>query len=164
MDDRPAYYARLSYTERVMLWPELAEAVEMHRALGSPIVLTNGCFDLLHPGHLLKLAQVRRSKADYVIVSVDTDFQVYLIKARHAALNQWDRAAMVAALPGVDAVTFHGGGDSGLPALMRLLRPDRWHRREDAPVNEDAAAQAVGCEIVRTGRNGDWSSTTLRSR
>jgi len=107
----------------------------------------------------LKLAACRRSEDDHLIVSVDTDLQVLRDKGRWSALIAYDRAAMIAALEGVDVVTFHGEGRGSLGDLARELRPDRWHRRGGAPVAEIAG---LDCEIVLSPRNGDWSSTALR--
>lgn len=165
MDKRPDYYDRLYCSLKVFAdWRELHEHATLERDLHRPIVLANGTFDILHPGHLLKIADLRRSPKDYVIVSVDTDQNVLWLKGRMPALGQWDRAVMLAALPGVDAVTFHGARQT-LPMLVELLRPDRWHRREDredSPSEEVAAALGYVRETVFSPRNGEWSSSELR--
>ena len=100
------------------------------------IVLVNGCFDLLHPGHLMKL-QAAAELGRLLVVSIDPDEDVRRLKGPGRPLMKWaDRALMVASLPDVDAVTWHtadrSGGDQSLPALMEFLRPDRWAARRRA--------------------------------
>ncbi|HLB12482.1 MAG TPA: adenylyltransferase/cytidyltransferase family protein, partial [Dehalococcoidia bacterium] len=71
-------------------------------ARGRKVVLTNGCFDLLHVGHLRYLRQAK-ALGDILIVGVNDDVSVGRLKgSRRPVISQDDRAEMVAALDGVD--------------------------------------------------------------
>lgn len=100
---------------------------ELVRRYGRPregrVVFTNGCFDLLHPGHVRYLAQAR-SLGDALVVGVNTDASVRrLEKAPDRPLVEQDaRATVVAALESVDAVSLF---DEDTPAeLIAALVPD----------------------------------------
>lgn len=76
------------------------------RALGRRIVLTNGCFDLLHPGHLTLLEHAKR-EGDLLVVALNTDRYVRALKGPgRPIISEDSRAKVVAALPYVDAVVF----------------------------------------------------------
>jgi len=102
---------------------ELAQHLAARRQLGQKIVLTNGCFDLLHVGHVHYLQQAA-DEGDCLIVAVNGDESVRrLDKAPDRPLfNQDDRATMLAALDSVDYVLiFH---EDTPHALLDRLRPD----------------------------------------
>jgi D-beta-D-heptose 7-phosphate kinase/D-beta-D-heptose 1-phosphate adenosyltransferase len=100
----------------------LVERVAAHRAAGRRIVFTNGCFDLLHAGHLTCLEQARRH-GDVLIVAINGDESVRRLKGpRRPITNQDERARLLAALSCVDEVTIF---DEATPEpLLELLRPD----------------------------------------
>ena len=76
------------------------------RSEGKTVVLTNGCYDLLHPGHI-RLLERSRSLGDILILALNTDASVARLKGPSRPLmNQQDRAAMALALEAVDAVVF----------------------------------------------------------
>src|SRR5437763_15472999 len=84
--------------------PELAEAVARDRAAGRTIAFANGCFDLLHVGHLRYL-QGAAAEADRLVVAVNDDRSVAALKgAGRPILHAADRAELVAALRDVDYV------------------------------------------------------------
>ena len=92
------------------------------RAAGRTLVFTNGCFDLLHRGHVDYL-QRARSLGDALVVGLNGDRSVRLLKgAGRPILPEADRAAVLAALRAVDAVVvFH---EPTAEALVAALRPD----------------------------------------
>jgi rfaE bifunctional protein nucleotidyltransferase chain/domain len=93
------------------------------RALARPIVFTNGCFDILHRGHVTYLAQARALGAS-LVVALNTDASVKRLgKGDERPVNRLDdRAAVVASLGAVDLVTWF---DADTPlALIVALRPD----------------------------------------
>lgn len=138
-------------------------------------VLTNGCFDLLHPGHLMKLRRAI-DLGGYLVVSIDRDEDVRRSRGPGRPILPWqNRALLVAALPFVDAVTWHSRepywnrlsavGDCSLTALMTFLRPDVWAARSEAlPEDEEATARKLGIKVVRLPRSGDWSSSAILER
>lgn len=100
----------------------LAAVVERARRKGATVVFTNGCFDLLHPGHV-HLLQTARSLGDLLIVAINTDASVRAIKDEGRPIyDETDRAYMLGALACVDHVVLF---DEPTPIpLLDLLKPD----------------------------------------
>jgi rfaE bifunctional protein nucleotidyltransferase chain/domain len=102
------------------------EALLQHRnawrALGQKVVFTNGCFDILHHGHLDLIAK-SADLGNVLIVAINTDDSVKRLKGPERPLNhEQDRAFQLASLLCVDAVTFF---NEDTPAeLIELLKPD----------------------------------------
>jgi D-beta-D-heptose 7-phosphate kinase/D-beta-D-heptose 1-phosphate adenosyltransferase len=92
------------------------------RQQGKQIVFTNGCFDLLHPGHIHTLVQAR-ALGDVLIVGLNSDESVQRLKGKkRPILDQTERAAILAALEAVDYVTIF---DDDTPRTLILqLRPN----------------------------------------
>jgi len=89
---------------------------------GQRVVFTNGCFDILHYGHV-KYLQDARSKGDYLVVAVNSDSSVKKIKAKNRpVIAQSDRLKTVAALASVDSVVLFNQ-DTPL-RLIKALKPD----------------------------------------
>ena len=99
----------------------LREQVEVWRSQGMTLVMTNGCFDLLHAGHIATL-EAARSYGNALIVGVNSDASVRLLKGPERPLNdENDRARVIAALACVDAVTIFA--EETAVALLELVRP-----------------------------------------
>lgn len=96
--------------------------VEEQKAQGKKIVFTNGCFDILHAGHVSVL-EFSRSKGDVLVVGVNSDASVKRLKGPSRPVNnQKDRALVLAALQSVDAVSVF---TQDTPHdLIKLVRPD----------------------------------------
>ncbi len=101
---------------------ELAKVVACARQKGGTVVFTNGCFDLLHPGHV-HLLQTARSFGDMLIVAINTDESVRTIKDDGRPIyDETERAYMLGALACVDhVILFHE--PTPIP-LLSLLKPD----------------------------------------
>jgi D-beta-D-heptose 7-phosphate kinase/D-beta-D-heptose 1-phosphate adenosyltransferase len=101
---------------------EAAAASARARADGKTVVFTNGCFDILHRGHV-DLIRAARGEGDVLVVGVNADASASRLKGEDRPLvPAEDRAAIVAALEGVDMVVVF---DEDTPlALIRELRPD----------------------------------------
>jgi D-beta-D-heptose 7-phosphate kinase/D-beta-D-heptose 1-phosphate adenosyltransferase len=101
---------------------DLADQVEAWRAMGLKVGFTNGCFDILHRGHVAYLAQAR-SWCDRLVVALNTDASVKRLKGEGRPVNDLDsRAAVIGGLTSVDRVTSF---DDPTPlALIERLRPD----------------------------------------
>src|SRR5258708_37347011 len=107
---------------RVLSEPELIEAISRERAEGCTIAFANGCFDLLHVGHIRYL-QGAAAEADRLIVAVNDDRSVAMLKgAGRPILAAADRAELVCALRGVDYVVLFG--DLTVERLLLLIKPD----------------------------------------
>ena len=89
---------------------------------GDRVVFTNGCFDLLHPGHV-RLLERASGHGDRLIVAINSDLSVRGLKGpQRPVLPEAERAAILASLACVDAVTVFG--EETPHALLRLLLPD----------------------------------------
>jgi len=86
--------------------PELVSVRAQWRKAGQTVVLTNGCYDILHPGHI-RLLERARSLGDILILALNTDSSVARLKGPSRPLfSETERARMGLALEAVDAVTF----------------------------------------------------------
>jgi D-glycero-beta-D-manno-heptose 1-phosphate adenylyltransferase len=107
---------------RVLSREELVDAVESERAEGRTVALANGCFDVLHVGHVRYL-QGAAAEADRLIVAINDDPSVADLKGPgRPILPAADRAELVAAVRGVHYVVVFG--ERTVEPLLRLIRPD----------------------------------------
>ncbi|MBI1209312.1 MAG: D-glycero-beta-D-manno-heptose-7-phosphate kinase [Azospirillum sp.] len=119
------------------------ETVERWRRQGRRIGFTNGCFDLLHPGHVSLLAQARAA-CDRLVVGLNSDESVRRLKGeRRPVQSEAARAAVLASLASVDLVTIFA--DDTPIALIRAFRPDVLVKGADY-----RADQVVGGDFVRS--------------
>ena len=99
----------------------VAQRAEWARS-GERVVFTNGCFDLLHPGHV-RLLERARERGNRLVVAINTDASVRNLKGpARPVLPEAERAATLASLACVDAVTLFG--EETPHALLRALLPD----------------------------------------
>jgi rfaE bifunctional protein nucleotidyltransferase chain/domain len=107
---------------RVLSNDELVELRGHWRDEGKTVVFTNGCFDLLHPGHV-RLLEAARSRGDILVVAINSDSSVRRLKGpQRPVLSEQERAAILASLAAVDAVTVFSE-ETPCELLERLL-PD----------------------------------------
>ena len=143
----------------------LVRIVDEHRAAGRRIVLTNGCFDVLHRGHTASLSRARRL-GDVLVVALNDDASVRRLKGPDRPLNPLpDRAGVLAALSCVDHVVAFSE-DAPLP-LISALRPDVYAKGGDyAPemLAETAAVEACGGEVRILDYVSDYSTSSLVER
>ena len=109
-------------TSKIVDLEEMIRNREALRRDGKTVVFTNGCFDLLHPGHVRYLAQAREL-GDILIVALNSDRTVRVLKGEgRPILNEPERAEVIASLQAVDYVIFF---DDETPlALISRLLPD----------------------------------------
>lgn len=130
---------------------ELQQRLEGHRRNSQKVVLANGCFDILHAGHVRYLQGARR-EGDVLVVGVNSDSSMSGLKGSgRPILAAGDRAELVAALGVVDYVVVFDEGDVG--ALLRELRPDVHAKGTDytpdtVPERHEAARLGVRVAIV----------------
>jgi len=107
---------------RIFEQEELFRAVQAEKRAGRRIVFTNGCFDLLHPGHLQCLEEAR-ALGDFLIVAINSDASVRRLKGPERPVTpERERAEVLAALESVDAVVIF---DEPTPrTLIAHLLPD----------------------------------------
>jgi D-beta-D-heptose 7-phosphate kinase/D-beta-D-heptose 1-phosphate adenosyltransferase len=123
----------------VLSWEKLKNELGSRRASGGKIVFTNGCFDILHAGHVRYLKQAREA-GDVLVLGLNSDSSVRRIKGeKRPIVPQEERAEVVSSLRAVDYVTFFE--ESTPRELIKYLRPDvlvkgaDW--REDEIVGRD---------------------------
>jgi D-beta-D-heptose 7-phosphate kinase/D-beta-D-heptose 1-phosphate adenosyltransferase len=148
--------------KKVVARRTLKRKVDSLKEAGNRVVFTNGCFDLLHVGHVHCLQGARRY-GDCLVVAVNSDASMQKMKGpRRPIVREEERAEMVAALECVDWVTIF---DEPNPlALIRLLAPDvlvkgaDWTEREI--VGSDVV-RAAGGKVVRINLKLGLSTTRL---
>jgi D-glycero-beta-D-manno-heptose 1-phosphate adenylyltransferase len=132
------------------------------RAGGAKIVLANGCFDLLHVGHIRYLAGAK-ALGDVLVVGVNCDEQARLLKGEgRPIMSEDDRAAMVSALKYVDFVTIFE--EPTVEELIRAIRPDFHAKGTDyttESVPERDIVNECGGTVVIVGDPKDHSSTNI---
>ena len=132
---------------------ELVAAVARERAAGKSIAFANGCFDLLHVGHVRYL-QVAAREADLLVVAVNDDASVAALKGDgRPILPAADRAEIVAAVGGVAYVVVFG--DADVARLLRRLRPDVHCKGTDYTVDTVPERAVVAAYGGRTAIVGD---------
>jgi D-beta-D-heptose 7-phosphate kinase / D-beta-D-heptose 1-phosphate adenosyltransferase len=122
-------------------YADAAARAESYRARGKRIVFTNGCFDLVHPGHV-DLLQRARSLGDVLIVGLNSDASVRRLKGTDRPVNPAPaRAAVLAALRSVDDVVVF---DDDLPIpLIQAIRPDVYVKGADYQIEDLPEAPVV---------------------
>jgi D-glycero-beta-D-manno-heptose 1-phosphate adenylyltransferase len=139
---------------------ELVEAVARDRAAGRTIGFANGCFDLLHVGHVRYLQGAAR-EADRLVVAVNDDASVSRLKGPgRPILSAAARAELVAAIRGVDYVVIFS--DPNVERLLNAVRPDVHCKGTDYTVDtvpERAVVQSYG---GRTAIVGDAKNHATR--
>ncbi len=138
----------------------VADAVARDRAAGLTVAFANGCFDLLHVGHVRYL-QGASAEADRLIVAVNSDRSVAGIKGPgRPILSGADRAELVAALRGVHYVLLFD--DPDVSRLLLLLRPDVHCKGTDYTVDTVPEREIVQSFGGRTAIVGDPKSHATR--
>lgn len=130
-------------THKILDRAELVTQMERWRNEGKRIVFTNGCFDLLHAGHLSLLHQASQH-GDVLVVAINSDSSVQRLKgAERPLITEGERAAVLAALACVDVVTIFDE-DSPLEVLQ-AVRPDILVKGRDYRIE-----QVVGRDLVES--------------
>lgn len=141
---------------------QLKKKVAAVRENGAKIVLANGCFDLLHVGHLRYLAGAKEL-GDVLVVGVNSDTQAGALKGSgRPFMPETERAEMVAALRCVDIVTVFD--EPTVEELIRAIRPDIHAKGTDYTedsVPEREVIREVGGRVAIVGDPKDHSSTQL---
>ncbi|HSY13396.1 MAG TPA: adenylyltransferase/cytidyltransferase family protein [Verrucomicrobiae bacterium] len=150
------------HSHKILSRTQLRERVDEWRGSGEPVILTNGCFDLLHVGHVRYL---RGAKAlgGKLVVAINSDESVRKLKGEgRPAMPQNERAEILASLADVDAVVVFDEPD--VRALIREIRPDVQakgtdYTRENVPERDEVLGYGGRVEIV--GDAKDHSTTDL---
>lgn len=155
--------AMLPHEGAVVSEDQLLYRVAQARAAGERIVMTNGCFDLLHPGHVHYLEAARRL-GDRLIVAVNTDDSVRRLKGPTRPVN--DLAARMSVLAGLRSVDWVVAFDEDTPArLIAEVVPDVLTKggdyRPEQVVGFDTVVAAGGKVVIMDFVDGHSTSSTL---
>jgi rfaE bifunctional protein nucleotidyltransferase chain/domain len=140
----------------------LSDALAKERAAGKTIVFANGCFDVLHVGHIRYLQDAARV-ADVLVVGVNGDGSVCELKGEgRPVMPEGERAELISSIRGVSYVTiFH---EKSPAALLRALRPDFQAKGTDYTADSVPEAEIVnsyGGKVVIVGDPKDHSTTAV---
>jgi D-beta-D-heptose 7-phosphate kinase/D-beta-D-heptose 1-phosphate adenosyltransferase len=154
-----------SQAEKICSFEMLLKRVAHWRQASQRIVFTNGCFDLLHVGHLAVLERAKR-EGDCLVVALNTDRSARALKGpSRPVISEDARARLVAALPCVDAVVLF---DDETPMnLIRALRPDVLVKGGDYTEEEVVGANEMkswGGKVTLVPVVGDASTTAILKR
>jgi rfaE bifunctional protein nucleotidyltransferase chain/domain len=157
----------VNFRDKILTAERLTDWREQQRAARRRVVATNGCFDLLHLGHVTYL-EAARNLGDALLVAVNADASVRAIKGPARPLNpEGDRAAVLAALASVDAVYVFPEPDA--LAFLRVVRPDIYAKGGDytiETINQDERrfVESYGGRVAVVGGVPGRSTTALAAR
>lgn len=149
---------------KLYTWHDLNEKIAQWRRQGQKVVFTNGCFDLLHPGHIALLNQCA-DFGDRLVIGLNTDESVKRLKGPERPIqNEESRAMLLSALANVDAIALF---EEDTPErLIQLVKPDILVKGSDYKLEEVAGADFVKSYggQVRLAQLVDGCSTTDLAR
>jgi rfaE bifunctional protein nucleotidyltransferase chain/domain len=154
-------------SDKVVPLEELQQRANKLRAAGKKIVATNGCFDLLHLGHIRYLTAAR-ALGDALIVGINGDQSVRELKgAGRPVTSESDRAEIVAALECVDLVTIFP--DVRATRFLELAAPDIYvkggdYNQDTLNAEERQALQKIGAKIDIVPFERGYSTSDLLAR
>jgi rfaE bifunctional protein nucleotidyltransferase chain/domain len=144
---------------------ELVERVADARSTGATIVLANGCFDVIHVGHVRYLAGAK-ALGELLVVAINSDRQVAALKGPgRPILPEMERAELVASLEMVDLVTIFD--EPTVEALLLAIRPD-FHAKgtdySEETVPERDVVRSYGGRVAIVGDLKNHSTSELVSK
>jgi rfaE bifunctional protein nucleotidyltransferase chain/domain len=141
----------MSFWDKIIPWEKLPEWRAAQRRAGKRLVVTNGCFDLLHRGHVTYL-EAARNQGDALLLGLNGDESVRQLKGPHRPLNQQDdRAAVMAALESVNGVCIFA--ERSAARFLEAAQPDIYVKGGDYTVDslnkeERKTVEQAGGKIV----------------
>jgi rfaE bifunctional protein nucleotidyltransferase chain/domain len=152
-------------TSRIVDRQILIERVNDARARGLVVVLANGCFDVLHAGHVRYL-QAAKAIGDILVVGVNSDVQVTKLKGSGRPLQpETERAELIASLAAVDLVTIFN--EPTVEELLLAIRPDVHAKGTDYTedtVPERDVVRSFGGRVAIVGDPKDHSTSEMIKR
>ncbi len=144
---------------------ELKGILEQLKADGKEIVFTNGCFDLLHPGHVHYLEKAK-AQGDVLVVALNTDTSVRKIKGRdRPVLGEEDRSEIISALGCVDFVTTFE--EETPQTIIEELIPQVLIKGGDWPIDQIVGRQIVesnGGRVISVDFEREFSTSEIIDR
>ena len=157
----------MNFREKILTADTLPAWREALRNEGRTLAVTNGCFDILHAGHVNYL-QSARNEADALLVGLNSDRSTRELKgANRPILTEEDRAAILAALESVNGVFIFD--ELRATSFLRTAMPDVYvkggdYTVDDLPAEERAVVNELGGRIVVLGHVPGKSSSDLAKR
>jgi D-glycero-beta-D-manno-heptose 1-phosphate adenylyltransferase len=150
---------------RILNRDELSTRIEEARSAGAQIVFANGCFDVLHVGHVRYLAGAREL-GDVLVVAVNSDEQVTHLKGPgRPVMPAAERAELVASVESVTYVTIFD--EPTVEQLLLMLKPDVHAKGTDyteETVPERGVVRSYGGRVAIVGDPKDHSTSTILTR
>jgi rfaE bifunctional protein nucleotidyltransferase chain/domain len=126
---------------KIFTLPQLIKKVASWRVLGKTVAFTNGCFDILHEGHIFSLSQAAQC-ADFLIVGVNSDSSIKKLKGEERPINnEQSRSLLLASLLITDAIVVFNE-DTPLQLITTLL-PDVLVKGGDYTIDQIVGAKEV---------------------
>ncbi|HVU26920.1 MAG TPA: D-glycero-beta-D-manno-heptose 1-phosphate adenylyltransferase [Verrucomicrobiae bacterium] len=154
----------MNFRDKIIAWDKLADWRRRFRATGKKLVVTNGCFDILHLGHVTYLENARNF-GDALLIGVNGDAAVRGLKGTGRPVNsETDRASVLAALESVDGVCIFV--DKTATKFLAAAQPDIYVKGGDytlETLNQDErlAVESAGGKIVLVPFVAGKSTTSL---
>ena len=131
---------------------ELTQIIQRHKKKGKRIVLANGCFDLIHAGHIRYLRE-SKARGDILVVALNSDASISKLKGKgRPILNQRERAEIISSFSFVDYLTFFK--EQNVAKVLLALKPDIHAKGSDYTVEtvpERETVKEYGGKIAITG-------------
>jgi D-glycero-beta-D-manno-heptose 1-phosphate adenylyltransferase len=152
-------------SSKILSWENIRKRCAVWRLKDTRIVFTNGCFDLIHLGHIEYLAKAAEI-GGALIVGLNSDISVRRIKGEHRPINdEHSRAMVLASFSFVDAIVIF---DEETPyELIKVVQPDILVKGKDYKVEEIAGYDIVlakGGEIITIDLTKGYSTTKIEER
>jgi len=151
-----------SIAEKIVAEKELLQKLNVWRLLGKTIVFSNGCFDILHAGHIASLTEAAKH-GDILIIGVNADDSVKKIKGNNRPVNNEDsRSLLLASLSIVDAVIIFA--EETPLEIIKKIQPDVLVKGGDYSIDQVAGAKeiiAYGGRVIINPLKHGFSTTKI---
>ena len=151
-----------SITGKIVTEKQLLQKINVWRLLGKTIVFSNGCFDILHAGHIASLSEAAQH-GDILIIGVNADVSVKKIKDNNRPVNdEYSRALLLASLSIVDAVIIFSE-DTPLE-IIKIIQPDVLVKGGDYSIDQISGAKEViagGGKVIINPLVDGFSTTSI---
>ncbi len=147
---------------KIKTLPALTKIIAKHKKAKQKIVFTNGCFDIIHRGHVNYL-ETAKKKGDILVVGINSDASIRKLKGKSRPINpQLDRSEIISALASVDYVTIFG--QSTPLEIIKKIKPDVLVKGADWKTSDIVGADILkqyGGRVAREKFLDGYSTTKL---
>ena len=151
-----------SIQNKILTLPELQRKIAQWRVLGKTVAFTNGCFDILHAGHIASLFEASKH-GDYLVVGLNADASIKGLKGDNRPVNdEQSRALLLASLAMVDAVVIFS--EQTPLELIKSIKPNVLVKGGDYKIEDIAGAKEViswGGEVIINPIIKGFSTTSI---